>query len=123
MMQARDWVVGFGAGAIVGGIGLLSLMKFLPFEISKSVLVWIAAIGGLLLFYASIVEITNSNVMGTLSIIVAGIALAISVLPALSGIGWLGSWASFAWIGDTVYKILLVIEGVFLVISTFAMEL
>ena len=123
MMQARDWIVGFGAGAIVGGIGLLSLIKFLPFEISRIILILIAAVGGLLLFYASIVEITNSNIMGTVSIIVAGIALIISILPALDSIGWLGSWASFSWIGDTFYKLLLVIEGIFLVIATFAMEL
>ena len=122
-MQARDWIIGFVSGAIVGGIGLLSLIKFLPFEISKSVLIWIAAVGGLLLFYASIVEITNSNIMGTLSIIVSGIALVISILPALSSIGWLGSWAAFVWIGDTFYKLLLILEGIFLIIATFAMEL
>ena len=123
MMQARDWIVGFGAGAVVGGIGLLSLIKLLPFEISKTFLIGFAAIGGLLLFYASIVEITNSNVMGTISIIVAGISLVISVLPLLNSIGWLGSWASFAWLGDIIYKFALIAEGAFLIISTFAMEL
>ena len=123
MMQARDWIVGFGAGAIIGAIGLLSLLGFLPFEISRSILIWIAAIGGLILLYASIVEITNSNIMGTVSIIVAGISLVISILPALNSVGFLGSWASFEWVGGTVYKLLLIVEGIFLVIATFAMEL
>ena len=122
MMQARDWIVGFGAGAVVGGIGLLYLLTPFP-KISKTFLIGIAAVGGLLLLYASIVEITNSNVMGTISIIVAGIALVISVLPLLNSIGWLGSWASFEWLGDIVYEFVLIAEGAFLIISTFAMEL
>ena len=123
MMQARDWIVGFAAGLMAGGIGLLSLLGYLPFELSRSVVLWIAAVFGLLLLYASIVEITNSNVMGTVSIIIAAVALVISLLPALNSIGWLGAWAEFKWIGDFIYRILLVVEGIFLVIATFAMEL
>ena len=122
MMQMRDWVIGL-IGVIIGAIGLLSLTGILPFELSKSVLVWISAIAGLILLYASIIEITNSNIMGTVSIIAAGIVLIISLLPALNGIGWLGSWAEFGWLGEAIYKIILVIEGIFLAIATFAMEL
>lgn len=122
MMQMRDWVIGF-IGVIIGAVGLLSLIKILPFELSRGALVWIAAIAGIILLYAAIVEITNSNIMGTVSIIAAGIVLIISLLPALNGIGWLGSWASFSWIGEAVYKIILVVEGAFLAIATFAMEL
>lgn len=123
MMQARDWIVGLVSGSIVGAIGVLSLFGYLPFDVSRNLLIWIAAIGGLLLFYASIVEITNSNIMGTVSIIVAGIVLVVSILPILNSFGWLGSWAEFKWLSDIVYKLLLVVEGVFLVIATFAMEL
>ena len=121
-MQTRDWIIGV-IGIIIGAIGLLSLIGILPFELSKNALVWIAAVAGLILLYAAIVEITNSNVMGTVSIIAAGIVLIISLLPALNGIGWLGDWASFSWIGEAVYKIILVIEGAFLAVATFAMEL
>jgi len=122
MMQMRDWVIG-AIGVVIGAIGLLSLIGFLPFELSKNALVWIAAIAGLILLYAAIIEITNSNIMGTVSIIAAGIILIISLLPALNSIGFLGSWAEFSWLGVTIYNLLLILEGVFLAIATFAMEL
>jgi len=122
MMQMRDWVIGL-IGIIIGALGLLSLIGFLPFELSKSVLVWFAALAGFVLLYAAIIEITNSNVLGTVSIIVAGIVLIVSLLPALNSLGWLGSWAAFSWIGETIYKLVLIVEGVFLMIATFAMEL
>ena len=120
MMQARDWVIGL-IGVVIGAIGVLSLMGI--FSLPRGVMLWIAAIGGFILLYASIVEITNSNIMGTVSIITAGIALAVSLLPVLNGLGALGSWASFSWLGDIIYKIVLVIEGLFLAMATFAMEL
>ena len=122
MMQMRDWVIGL-IGVIIGALGVLSLIGILPFELSRGVLIWVAAIAGIILLYAAIVEITNSNIMGTVSIIAAGIVLIISLLPALNGIGWLGDWASFSWIGEAVYKVILVAEGAFLAIATFAMEL
>ena len=122
MMQMRDWIIGL-IGVIIGAIGLLSLIGILPFELSRNALVWVSAIAGFILLYASIIEITNSNIMGTVSIIAAGIILIISLLPALNSIGFLGDWASFSWIGEAVYKVILVIEGAFLAIATFAMEL
>ena len=122
MMQMRDWVIGV-IGIVVGALGLLSLIKILPFDLPRGALIWIAAIAGIILLYASIIEITNSNIMGTVSIIAAGVVLIISLLPALNNIGWLGDWASLSWIGESVYKIILIIEGVFLAMATFAMEL
>jgi len=122
MMQMRDWIIG-AIGIIIGALGLLSLLKILPFSLSRSSLVWVAAIGGIILLYAAIIEITNSNIMGTVSIIVAGLVLIISLLPALNGIGILGNWAAFSWVGETFYKLILVIEGAFLAMATFAMEL
>ncbi len=122
MMQMRDWIIGL-IGLVIGAIGLLSLLKILPFELSRGVLVWIAAIAGIILLYAAIIEVTNSNVMGTVSLILAGIILVVSLLPALNGLGWLGSWAEFKWIGEIIYKMILVVEGAFLMVATFAMEL
>lgn len=122
MMQMRDWIIG-AIGIIIGALGLLSLLKILPFSLSRSALVWIAAIGGIILLYAAIIEITNSNIMGTVSLVVGGIALILSLLPALHGINILGNWAAFSWVGETFYKLILVIEGVFLAMATFAMEL
>ena len=122
MMQMRDWVIG-AIGALVGAFGLVSLLGIMFSGISKPVLVWIAAISGLILLYAAIIEITNSNVLGTVSIIVAALALVVSLLPALNSIGFLGAWAAFGWLGAAFYKIVLIAEGIFLAIATFAMEL
>ena len=122
MMQMRDWIIGL-IGLIIGAVGLLSLIGFLPFELQKNPLVWIAAVSALILMYAAIIEITNSNIMGTVSLIIAGICLFASLLPALNSIGMLGSWAAFGWVGGVIYKIILVIEGALLAMATFAMEL
>ena len=122
MMQMRDWVIGL-IGLIIGAVGLLSLLKILPFEVSRSFLIWIAAIGSFILLYASIIEITNSNVMGTVSVIAAGVFLIVSFLPLLNSFGVFGTWAEFKWIGESLYNIILVAEGLLLMIATFAMEL
>ncbi len=122
MMQMRDWIIG-AIGILIGAFGLLSLIGIMFSDVSKTALVWIAALAGFVLLYAAIIEITNSNVLGTVSLIVAGIALVISLLPALNSLGWLGSWAAFSWIGETIYKLVLIVEGIFLAIATFAMEL
>ena len=122
MMQMRDWIIGL-IGLIVGALGLLSLLKILPFGLSRGALVWIAAIAGIILAYAAIVEVTNSNIMGPISIIAAGVILIFALLPALNSMGILGSWAAFGWVGETAYKLVLVVEGAFLAIATFAMEL
>jgi|SRR3989338_6133210 len=120
MMQARDWVIGL-IGLAVGALGVLSLMG--TFYLPRTLMLWIASIAGFILLYASIVEITNSNVMGTVSFIAGLIILIVSFLPVLNGLGVFGEWASFSWLGDVIYKILLAIEGVFLAMATFAMEL
>ena len=122
MMQMRDWVIGL-IGVIVGALGFLSLVKILPFELSRTALIWIAAVGSLILLYAAIVEVTNSNILGTISLIVAGIAIIISILPLFTIFGWLGAWAGFSWVGETIYKLVIITEGIFLAVATFAMEL
>ena len=122
MMQMRDWISGL-IGLIVGALGLLSIMGILPFDLSRNVLIWIVAIAGLYLTINSIIEITNSNVMGTVSLIVAVIAVVVSLLPVLNSLGLFGAWAEFKWLSDIIYKILLIAEGIFLIIATFAMEL
>ena len=122
MMQMRDWIIG-AIGAAVAALGILSLLGIMFSDISKNVLVWVAVLAGIILLYAAIIEITNSNILGTISIIAAGIALIVSLLPALNSMGLLGEWAAFGWLGAIFYKIALVVEGVLLAIATFAMEL
>ncbi len=122
MMQLRDWVIGF-IGLVIGALGLLSLINLLPFELSRNLMIWVVALSGIVLLYASIIEITNSNIMGTVSLIAAGVLLTISLLPLFNSFGWFSSWAEFKLLSDIIYKIALVIEGFFLMIATFAMEL
>ena len=115
MMQMRDWISGL-FGIIIGAMGLLSIMNILPFELTRAVLLWIVVIAGAWLLYSAIIEITNSNVIGTVSLIVAIVAILISVLPIVG-------WITFGFLGDIFYKIVLVAVGAFLAIATFAMEL
>ena len=122
MMQMRDWISGF-IGLIIGGIGLLSLIGFSPYDFSRNVLIWLVALAGFYLVINAVIEITNSNIMGTVSLVIAFVALAVSVFPIFSGFGWLGAWAEFNLLGAAFYKIVMVVEGFFLMIATFAMEL
>lgn len=122
MMQLRDWIVG-AIGVVVGAFGLLSLIGLLPFELSRTALVWISGIATLILLYAAIVEITNSNVVGTASLIVFFISSIVTLFPILYSFGWVGGWGEFKWLGETAYKLILIVQGFFLMIATFAMEL
>ncbi|MBI2102182.1 hypothetical protein HYT53_06240 [Candidatus Woesearchaeota archaeon] len=124
MMQARDWV-SFFAGLAVGLLGLLPMLGYFTFlnDLKVSVVVWIVAVAALYLVWNSIIEITNSNIIGTFSIAIAGIALLSGLLPVLHsfGIGW--GWFELKWLPGTVYNFILIIEGAFLMVATFAMEL
>ena len=123
-MQARDWV-SFFVGLAVGLLGLLPMLGYFTFlnDLKVSVVVWIVAAAALYLVWNSVIEITNSNIIGTFSIAIAGIALLSGLLPVLHsyGIGW--SWFELKWLPSTVYNFILIIEGAFLMIATFAMEL
>ena len=124
MMQMRDWVAG-GIGAIIFLLGLLPMLGILAFlnDLPATALIWIVAIAALYLVYTAIVEITNSNIMGTATIVVAGVTFAIGLLPILHSFGIGPEWFEFKWLSRTAYNIIFVIEGFFLMIATFAMEL
>ena len=98
---------------------MLAFLNDLP----STLLVWIIALGGMYLAVNSVVEITNSNVLGWWSFGVAVAVLIVGLLPILHGFGVGPAWFEFKWLGRTVYNILFMIEGVFLMIATFAMEL
>ena len=124
MMQLRDWIAG-GIGAIIFLLGLLPMLGILAFlnDLPATALIWIVAIAALYLVYTAIVEITNSNIMGTATIVVAGVTFAIGLLPILHSFGIGPSWFEFNWLSRTIYNVIFVIEGFFLMIATFAMEL
>ena len=117
MMQTRDWISGL-VGIIVGALGLLPMLGYAAFLdiLSVNVLRWIVVVAGAYLIWNSIIEITNSNIIGWYSFGTAIIAVILGLLPTLP-------WFGFELFDRTVYNIILIVEGVFLVIATFAMEL
>jgi len=123
-MQMRDWISGL-VGAIIFLLGLMPMLGYLKFlnDISATLLTWIVAIAGLYLMVNSIIEITNSNIIGWWSFGIAIAVMLIGLFPILHGFGIGPSWFEFRWLSRTVYNIIFIIEGIFLMIATFAMEL
>ena len=124
MMQLRDWISG-GVGAAIFLLGLLPLLGKFEFlnNLPVSLLTWIVAGAGLYLFMNSVIEITNSNIVGWWSFGIAVTVLVIGLLPLLHTFGIGPAWFEFKWLSRTAYHIIFVIEGFFLMIATFAMEL
>src|SRR3989344_3328740 len=124
MMQVRDWISG-AVGAVIFLLVLLPLLGTFEFlnNLPVSLLTWIVAGAGLYLAMNSIIEITNSNIVGWWSFGVAITVLIIGLFPLLHSFGIGPAWFQFNWLNKTAYNIIFVIEGVFLMIATFAMEL
>ena len=124
MMQMRDWISGL-VGAVIFLLGLLPILGKFEFlnNLPASLLTWIVAGAGLYLAVNSIIEITNSNIVGWWSFIVAIAVLVIGFFPLLHSFGIGPSWFEFKWLSMTAYNIIFIIEGIFLMIATFAMEL
>ena len=124
MMQMRDWISGI-VGLIIFLLGLLPLIGKFEFlnNLSSTIIVWIIAIGGLYLAVNSLTEITNSNIVGWWSFGVAIAVLVIGLFPLLHFFGIGPGWFDFNWLNRTAYNVIFIIEGVFLMIATFAMEL
>lgn len=124
MMQARDWISGL-VGAVIFLLGLLPLIgRFESLNnLPVSLLTWIVAGAGLYLAVNSIIEITNSNIIGWWSFGVAITVLVIGLFPLLHGFGIGPEWFAFNWLPKKAYNIIFIIEGIFLMIATFAMEL
>ncbi len=123
-MQMRDWISG-AVGAAIFLLGLLPLIGKFTFlnNLPVALLTWIVAGAGFYLAINSIVEITNSNIVGWWSFGVAIAVLIIGLFPLLHGFGIGPSWFEFNWLKGAAYNIIFIIEGVFLMIATFAMEL
>ena len=124
MMQMRDWISGL-IGAVILLLGLMPLIHKFEFlnNLPVTLLTWILAGAGLYLAVNSIIEIANSNIVGWASFSIAIAALAIGLFPVLHTIGIGPAWFEFKWLGRNVYNLLFVVEGAFLMIATFAMEL
>ena len=124
MMQMRDWISG-AVGAVIFLLGLMPMLGYLTFlnDLPATLMIWIVAGAGLYLAVDSIIEITNSNIVGWWSFGVAIAVLVIGLFPLLHSFGIGPAWFAFNWLNRTAYNVIFIIEGVFLMIATFAMEL
>jgi hypothetical protein len=120
MMEAKDWISGLVGGVILC-LGLFPLLNargigpgWFAFSFPVKLLSWVVIIGGFYLVINSFIEITNSNVVGWLSFLVAAIISVLGVLQVLGKIGW---------ISGIVFNIIFIVVGFFLMIATFAMEM
>jgi len=130
MMHMRDWI-SFFTGALVAVTGILPLLNmagigpswfaldFMPI----SILLYMVAGAGMYLLINSFIEITNSNVVGWISLLIALVIGAIGVFKVLGGFGIGPEFFTLSFIPDIVYKVFLAVEGLFLMIACFAMEL
>ena len=123
MMQMRDWISG-AVGAVVFLLGFLPLSGIMKLDfIGLAVIKWIAAIAGLYLMFNSIIEVTNSNVLGWFSFLIATVVFITGLFPVLHSLGTGPGFFELSWIGRTAYNLILAIGGILLMIATFAMEL
>ncbi len=124
MMEVGDWIAG-GVGIVIFLLGLLPMLGYLPFlnDLSPTLLVWVVAGAGLYLAVNGVIEITNSNIIGWWSFGIAIAALIIGLFPILHSFGIGPAWFEFRWLGRTIYNIIFIIEGIFLMIATFARKL
>lgn len=120
MMSMKDWISGL-VGAIIFCLGLLPLLNsrgigpsWFAFNLPVKLLSWIVVIGGFYLVIDSIIEITNSNIVGWFSFLIAAIITILGILQVLGKISW---------ISGIVFNIIFIIVGFFLIVATFAMEL
>lgn len=130
MIEAKDWISLF-VGAIVFSLGLLPILNgmnvgpswfalsFLPVQIFA----YIIAIAGFYLMVESVIEITNSNAIGWWSFVIAGLLMTVGILQVLAKFNVGPSWFEFSWLKPMAYYLIFMVEGLFLMIAMFAMEI
>jgi len=120
MMEPKDWISGL-VGLVILCLGLFPLLNkfgvgpgWFAFNLPVMLLSWVVVIGGFYLIINSFIEITNSNIVGWISFLIAAIITVLGVLQVLGKI---------TWISGMVFNVIFVIIGLFLIIATFAMEM
>ncbi|MFC1800634.1 hypothetical protein ACFLYT_01115 [Nanoarchaeota archaeon] len=130
MIETKDWISLF-LGMLLTTAGALPLLNKIGVGPSWFSLPWmplqfaayIIAIAGFYLMVESVIEITNSNTIGWISFLIAVLIMAAGILQVLNKFGIGPDWFSLNFIKDTVYLVIFVIEGLFLMIAMFAMEM
>ena len=134
IMQLKDWI-SFFVGLVVLALGFLPLAEELGwFSIGVgslfkanwflAIVPYLVAIFGFYLAINSIREITNSNQLGWMSFGIAAVVFTIGILPVLKlFFTGLPDFFKLEFLSPIVYQIIFIVEGIFLMIATFAMEL
>ena len=129
MMEPSDWIAGL-VGVVVFCLGLFPLLgamgkgpAWFAFQLPVALLAWIVMIGGFYLIINAIVEITNSNILGWITGLVAVIITVTGVLSVLGKGGKITGFFAMAWIPQSLYYAIFLVLGFFLMIATFARKL
>ena len=130
MMEVKDWISGL-VGLIIFCLGLFPILHsfgtgpewFAMSSVSSGIFTWIAAVGGFYLIINSIIEITNSNIVGGVSFFTALAITGIGILKLFGDAGKLTGFLAMGWISPLIFQIIFLALGLFLMIATFAMEL
>ncbi|MBS3158666.1 hypothetical protein J4206_05250 [Candidatus Woesearchaeota archaeon] len=132
MMETKDFVSGFigFALAVLGALPLLAKvapssmppwfsLSWFPVQIAA----YILAVAGFYLMINSVIEITNSNSIGWMSFLIAVIVMAVGILQVLHKFNIGPDFFELKFIKDTFYYVIFLVQGIFLMIAMFAMEL
>ncbi|MEK6808702.1 MAG: hypothetical protein AABY14_03380 [Nanoarchaeota archaeon] len=130
MFTPKDFISGI-VGILLTLMGLFPLLNSMGIGPGWFALPWlpvqlfayIIAGAGFYLAIESIREILNNNKIGIWSFIIGMLILVIGLLPMLHRFGIGPEWFAFPWLTQTIFNILFIVEGVFLFIAAFAMEL
>lgn len=134
MMEPKDWLSGL-VGAAVFAAGLLPLLAkfgigptwFVLGFLSAGILKYLVAGFGLYLIINSLIEITNSNAIGWMSALVAVVVILAGLLPTLAVFNVGPAWFALGFLSSAtmllIYQVLFMVEGLFLMIAAFAMEM
>lgn len=105
------------------GIVSFGISNFLKTGWFIAALPYILAIAGFYLLIEAIIEISNSNSAGMMSFIIGSVVMVLGLLPVLHGFGIGPEWFSMGFLSNPwIYRIIFMVEGLFLMIATFAME-
>ena len=129
MLDAND-IASFFVGFVLMAVGILPILNqfgigpaFFALDfLHIDILIWVLAVMALYLVYDSIQEITNSSSIGWMSILLAFVVLAFGIIQILGNFGIGPGFFAFR-LPIMLYYIIMFVEGLFIFIAGFAMEM
>ena len=130
MMETKDIMSGM-VGVALAALGALPLLHKMNIGPQGFSLDWfplqfasyIIAIMGFYLLWNSIIEITNSNAIGWWSFLIAAAIMLAGAFQVLHKFNVGPDFFEVEFLKDTLYHVVFLVEGFFLMIAMFAMEL